>query len=392
KQPPVVIITSSLRSGGIVSQLHGNITLLALRIGATLLRLESVVFECGCDIRWVQLWQQRGDAALHTQQLYCKNGASKIRLHNMYIHNCDLPEISVSHSSLLVMEGDNVTVSCNGSGAPLPEVDWTVSDLHSINTHLSNVYWPNIHSINLTLFNISREDNNFQLTCIAENVVGMSNSSIQLNVQFPPLIVRLAEPEKRHDTCIEFTVRGYPHPRLRWFYKKKEIVENDYIRTELDFYQDYLEGCLIFKNPTHLNNGNYTLEASNRLGTVTKSVNGRFLFAPDIEVPPSDGDAGRPDEDTFGVSIAVGLAGFACVLLLVLFVLINKYGRRSKFGMKELLVIYPRGVVWNKKKKEQREGRKERTAVAQVPVVHDEVFARLQLLSGGRQSSGHVLG
>ncbi|KAI4795860.1 hypothetical protein KUCAC02_029607, partial [Chaenocephalus aceratus] len=137
KQPPVVIITSSLRSGGIVSQLHGNITLLALRIGATLLRLESVVFECGCDIRWVQLWQQRGDAALHTQQLYCKNGASKIRLHNMYIHNC---EISVSHSSLLVMEGDNVTVSCNGSGAPLPEVDWTVNDLHSINTHLVHTH------------------------------------------------------------------------------------------------------------------------------------------------------------------------------------------------------------------------------------------------------------
>lgn len=30
----------------------------------------------------------------------------------------------------------------------------------------------------------------------------------------------------------------------------------------------------------------------------------------------------------------MGLAGFACVLLLVMFVLINKYGRRSKFGMK----------------------------------------------------------
>lgn len=34
------------------------------------------------------------------------------------------------------------------------------------------------------------------------------------------------------------------------------------------------------------------------------------------------------------VTIAVGLAGFACILLLALFVLINKYGRRSKFGMK----------------------------------------------------------
>lgn len=34
------------------------------------------------------------------------------------------------------------------------------------------------------------------------------------------------------------------------------------------------------------------------------------------------------------MSIAVGLAAFACVLLVVLFVMINKYGRRSKFGMK----------------------------------------------------------
>uniref|UniRef100_A0A3Q2ZS36 Tyrosine-protein kinase receptor n=1 Tax=Kryptolebias marmoratus TaxID=37003 RepID=A0A3Q2ZS36_KRYMA len=263
------------------------------------LRLDGVVFECGCDIRWIQLWQQRGEAGLHTQQLYCRNGASKIRLHNMYIHNCDLPEISVSHSSVLVTEGDNVTVSCNGSGSPLPEVDWTVGSLHSINTHLSNVYWPNIHSINLTLFNISRDDNNFQLTCIAENVVGMTNSSIQLNVQFPPVILRLAEPEQRLDTCIEFTVRGYPHPKLRWFFSQKEIQQSDYIRTDMDFYQDYLEGCLTFQNPTHINNGNYTLEASNPLGTVTKSVFGHFLTPPDendtVEIGPVAVISGEED-------------------------------------------------------------------------------------------------
>uniref|UniRef100_A0A3B3XCX7 Ig-like domain-containing protein n=1 Tax=Poecilia mexicana TaxID=48701 RepID=A0A3B3XCX7_9TELE len=294
------------------------------------LRLDGVVFDCGCSIRWIQLWQEKGEAGLHTQQLYCMNGASKIRLNNMHINSCDLPEISVSHSSVLVTEGENVTVSCNGSRLPLPEVDWTVGDLHSINTHLSNVYWPDIHSINLTLFNISRDDNNFQLTCIAENLVGMTNSSIQLNVQFPPVILRLAEPEKRHDTCIEFTVRGYPYPKLRWFHKQTEIKENDFIWTDKDTYQDYLEGCLLFKNPTHLNNGNYTLEASNHLGTVTKTVYGHFL----------NDEAEIGEWTTFfffftqNVTIAVGLAGFACVLLLVLFVLINKYGRRSKFGMK----------------------------------------------------------
>uniref|UniRef100_A0A3B5MWT4 Tyrosine-protein kinase receptor n=1 Tax=Xiphophorus couchianus TaxID=32473 RepID=A0A3B5MWT4_9TELE len=298
------------------------------------LRLDGVVFDCGCSIRWIQLWQEKGEAGLHTQQLYCRVGASKIRLNNMHINGCELPEISVSHSNVLVTEGENVTVSCNGSRLPLPEVDWNVGDLHSINTHLSNVYWPDIHSINLTLFNISRDDNNFQLTCIAENLVGMTNSSIQLNVQFPPVIMRLAEPEKRHDTCIEFTVRGYPYPKLRWFHKQTEIKENDFIWTDKDTYQDYLEGCLLFKNPTHLNNGNYTLEASNHLGTVTKTVYGHFLKDEiDIGGIPED-ETGRPEEDTFGVTIAVGLAGFACVLLLVLFVLINKYGRRSKFGMK----------------------------------------------------------
>lgn len=93
----------------------------------------------------------------------------------------------------------------------------------------------------------------------------------------PPVILRLAEPEKRHDTCIEFTVRGYPYPKLRWFHKQMEIKENDFIWTDKDTYQDYLEGCLLFKNPTHLNNGNYTLEASNHLGTVTKTVHGHFL-------------------------------------------------------------------------------------------------------------------
>lgn len=98
----------------------------------------------------------------------------------------------------------------------------------------------------------------------------------------PPVILRLAEPEQRHDTCIEFTVRGYPHPKLRWFHKQKEILQNEYIRTEMDFYQDYLEGCLTFQNPTHINNGNYTLEASNPLGTVTKTVYGHFLLDPGL--------------------------------------------------------------------------------------------------------------
>lgn len=48
----------------------------------------------------------------------------------------------------------------------------------------------------------------------------------------------------------------------------------------MDIYQDYIEGCLIFQNPTHHNNGNYTLTASNYLGVATSSVYGHFIDKP----------------------------------------------------------------------------------------------------------------
>ncbi|XP_032380206.1 NT-3 growth factor receptor isoform X2 [Etheostoma spectabile] len=305
------------------------------------LHLEEVVFDCGCEIRWLQLWQQRGEAGLSSQQLRCADGNRTILLHNMNISSCDLPDISVSHSNLTVIEGDRVTAICNGSGSPLPEVDWPVNGLHSINAQEARVYDNNtIHSINITLVNVSRDDNNFLLTCTATNIVGMTNASVQLTVHFPPSIVKLKEPERRHDTCIEFTVRGSPHPALRWFYKDEEISHTEYVRPDMDIYQDYVEGCLTFKNPTHHNNGNYTLEASNYLGVATSTVYGHFLDNP-FDGPETDYDyvtptaeTHKPEEDTFGVSIAVGLAGFACVMLVVLFLLVNKYGRRSKFGMK----------------------------------------------------------
>ncbi|KAM9854315.1 NT-3 growth factor receptor-like [Aulostomus maculatus] len=305
------------------------------------LHLEDVMFDCGCEIRWLQLWQQRGEAGLSSQRLYCASGKKKILLQEMNISRCDLPDISVSHSNLTVIEGDQVTATCNGSGSPLPEVDWPVNGLHTFDSQEARVYGNNtIHSIYITLVNVSRDDNNFLLTCTATNIVGMTNASIQLTVHFPPSIVKLKEPERRHDTCIEFTVRGSPHPTLRWFYKDKEISHTEYVRPDMDIYQDYIEGCLTFKNPTHHNNGNYTLEATNYLGVASSTVYGHFLDKPfedidtDYDYVTPTVETHKPEEDTFGVSIAVGLAGFACVMLVVLFLLINKYGRRSKFGMK----------------------------------------------------------
>lgn len=46
----------------------------------------------------------------------------------------------------------------------------------------TNLNWTNVHAINLTLVNVTSEDNGFLLTCIAENVVGMTNASVLLTV------------------------------------------------------------------------------------------------------------------------------------------------------------------------------------------------------------------
>ncbi|XP_019359602.1 PREDICTED: NT-3 growth factor receptor isoform X3 [Gavialis gangeticus] len=334
--------------------LSGNrLTTLSWQLFQTLrlfeLRLERNPFNCSCDIRWIQLWQEKGEANLQNQELYCMTmDAAVIPLQEMNITQCDLPEISVSHVNLTVREGENAVITCNGSGSPLPDVDWTVADLHSINTHQTNLNWTNVHAINLTLVNVTSEDNGFLLTCIAENVVGMTNASVLLTVYYPPRILSLEEPELRLEHCIEFVVHGNPAPSLYWLHNGQLLRETEIIRME--FYQqgEVSEGCLLFNKPTHYNNGNYTIVATNKLGTANQTIKGHFLATPfpestdnfvsigtyEVSPTPPITVTHKPEEDTFGVSIAVGLAAFACVLLVVLFIMINKYGRRSKFGMK----------------------------------------------------------
>ncbi|XP_024136467.1 NT-3 growth factor receptor [Oryzias melastigma] len=308
----------------------------------TELHLEEVMFSCGCGIRWLQLWQQRGQAELSGQQLYCTFNDTRILLQDMNVSDCELPVARVSSSNITVAEGDDVTAICNGSGSPLPKMDWPVNGLHSINTQEDKVYKNGIQSIIIKLVNMSRDDNNFMLNCTATNEVGMSNATIQLTVLFPPSIVNLMKPERLHDTCIEFTVRGFPHPTLKWFHNNQEIYHTEYVRTDMDIYRDNIEGCLTFKNPTHHNNGIYTLMATNQLGVANRSVYGFFMEDPPTDPPfftspgSSSGpvsESQEPKEDPFRVSVAVGVAGFACVMLTVFFLLI-KYRRRSKFSMK----------------------------------------------------------
>lgn len=55
---------------------------------------------------------------------------------NLCFSVSELPVVSVSHSNLTVVEGNQVTVSCNGTGLPTPNLDWSVNGLHSTTSHM----------------------------------------------------------------------------------------------------------------------------------------------------------------------------------------------------------------------------------------------------------------
>uniref|UniRef100_A0A3Q1HKS9 Tyrosine-protein kinase receptor n=1 Tax=Anabas testudineus TaxID=64144 RepID=A0A3Q1HKS9_ANATE len=146
---------------------------------------------------------------------------------------------------------------------------------------------------------------------------------------------------------------GNPEPSITWLYNGKELKENMYTYTQLitDSGDGSVKhGCLFLDKPTHINNGNYTLIVQNKLGRDVATASGMFMdnpfepFDPEgiIPVPTNKSDLDvteNPESRVFVVSVAVGLAVFTCAFLLIMVLVINKCGQRSKFGIHRSSVL-----------------------------------------------------
>ncbi|EGW14831.1 BDNF/NT-3 growth factors receptor [Cricetulus griseus] len=136
----------------------------------------------------------------------------------------------------------------------------------------------------LRITNISSDDSGKQISCVAENLVGEDEDSVNLTVHFAPTITFLESPTSDHHWCIPFTVRGNPKPTLQWFYNGAILNESKYICTKIHVtnHTEY-HGCLQLDNPTHMNNGDYTLMAKNEYGKDERQVSAHFMGRPGIE-------------------------------------------------------------------------------------------------------------
>ncbi|XP_034047438.1 neurotrophic tyrosine kinase, receptor, type 2b [Thalassophryne amazonica] len=298
-----------------------------------LILLTGNPLDCVCDNLWIKL---RLQDEIENQDLKCidDRGVTKT-FAKLTPPDCDVPQVQVTPTLVTEMEGSNVKAECIGSGSPPPDIEWNLDMLstHYVTERLDL-------KLSLTLTGLSPADNGRVIICSAENIVGQTEASLQLNILFAPTIQQLLGPERDHHWCIPFSVTGNPKPELQWYHEDMPLQEQDYIRTYIHLYtESEYHGCLQLVNPTHIHNGEYTLVATNQYGRDEKKVSAQFIDPPDIDPPddhfyyyPTDSPL-TPLDDSVAKYVVAGITGVAFVGS-ALMAIILKYGRNSNFGIK----------------------------------------------------------
>eukprot|EP00063_Salmo_salar_P041372 XP_014016207.1 PREDICTED: BDNF/NT-3 growth factors receptor-like isoform X2 [Salmo salar] len=306
------------------------------RLNISNLILSGNPLHCSCENIWMKLWLgEEADA----QDLQCTaEGGGRKPLIRLKLPHCMVPMATLSPSKVMVQEGADVVLTCNTSGEPSPELIWKMTPLISYYEIETSGQVSELH-----LYNLSSLDNNCKITCSAGNIVGENESTVLLNILFPPNISKLSDAYQDHHWCIPFSMSGNPKPELRWLLNGEPVIEGPYIMTLIhDFSEREYHGCLQLDSPTHINNGPYTLLASNKYGQDRKTVDAHFMrnpfeggtvTEPLYYDPTTDDTPLDPPEDRVAVYVVVGIAAVAFTGFLLMLVML-KFGGNSKFGIK----------------------------------------------------------
>uniref|UniRef100_A0A1A7XC30 Tyrosine-protein kinase receptor n=2 Tax=Iconisemion striatum TaxID=60296 RepID=A0A1A7XC30_9TELE len=294
------------------------------------LLLSGNPLDCVCENLWIKLRLQE---EMESSELTCTDERGVMKdFATLTPPDCVVPKVEVIPKTVTEMVGGNARAVCTTSGSPVPLIQWNL-DMLSTHFEIESLDMENY----LTLTGLSPDDNGKVIVCSGENMVGQDEATLLLNILFPPTIQHLLSPERDHHWCIPFTVTGNPKPELHWYHENKLLQEQDHIRTMIhESTENEDHGCLQLVNPTHIYNGEYRLVAKNEFGRDEKTVLAQFIDPPNISNPDIDyyPDPPLPPlDDSVAVYVVVGIAGVAltgCVLM----VIILKYGRNSKFGIK----------------------------------------------------------
>ncbi|XP_068699347.1 basement membrane-specific heparan sulfate proteoglycan core protein-like isoform X3 [Montipora foliosa] len=183
------------------------------------------------------------------------------------------PRVNVWPESIVALPNSNVSLQCNASGIPEPEISWK-KDGGDI---------PNRHSVvqgALKLSGLVSEDDG-QYICTASNVAGGSAISVNLIVEAPPsLTIRggtsVQAVSLAGNLTLECIGKGVPPPKIQWSRNVGPIPQG--VTTE--------DGILMIRNAQHSHGGAYKCEVTNRVGSVHSQIVIIVQEAPKITVIP----------------------------------------------------------------------------------------------------------
>uniref|UniRef100_A0A3Q3E5N8 Tyrosine-protein kinase receptor n=1 Tax=Labrus bergylta TaxID=56723 RepID=A0A3Q3E5N8_9LABR len=166
----------------------------------------------------------------------------------------EVPMATLNPSKVTLMEGKSVDLSCTTSGVPSPELIWNMALL---SYYERNQHFKPFSDTFLDFLERYQHDH-----------IHINKSIIRTTV---PQINRLSF----------FVFPGNPEPTLQWFRDGEKVTEGLFIMTLIhDVTEREYHGCLQLDNPTHLNNGRYSLLATNKYGTDQKEVEAHFMKQP----------------------------------------------------------------------------------------------------------------
>jgi len=93
----------------------------------------------------------------------------------LFIFHSDKPQILSLEQNIVVVQGEDYSITCEASGSPYPSIKWAkVHDNLADNVHISG----NV----LTIYG-ARLENRGVYSCIAENTHGSDQSSTSIDIE-----------------------------------------------------------------------------------------------------------------------------------------------------------------------------------------------------------------